>query len=85
MHPHPATYAVGARRIELRLHAPHACVLPLYYAPLNYVAGQVLAYLPRRNLYFPAGLPLYLPHRMTGATARILILYYYNFIKKEKC
>jgi len=25
--------SVGVRRIELRLHAPEACVLPVYYTP----------------------------------------------------
>ncbi len=26
---------VGAPRIELGLHAPEACVLPVYYAPIS--------------------------------------------------
>lgn len=33
-------FLVGVPRIELGLHAPHACVLPLYYTPKIFDAGH---------------------------------------------
>ena len=33
-------FLVGIERIELSLHAPEACILPLYYIPLKSLFGR---------------------------------------------
>ena len=39
---------IGVPRIELGLHAPHACVLPIYYTPIYKIYYDI----------FPAKIPL---------------------------
>src|SRR3989344_2000901 len=38
--------AFGVPRIELGPHAPHACILPLYYTPTGKILGPIRVYLP---------------------------------------